>query len=173
MARGGRMSVIRMELGEGYRARVVHISVADRNQASRSMVNFIKEQMSLYRLLSPMFFVLKTLCYYFRLSDPKSGGLRTYALVIMLLSFIVKWNTSDLGKLLVDFLFYFGFYYDYFYERKEDGDPLEELSLSLQIIDPLNHANDLGKCANMQLSMCGRVTCSGCSEQPILPCTAT
>jgi DNA polymerase sigma len=66
-----------------------------------------------------MFFVIKSLCCNFRLSEPKSGGLRTYALIIMLLSCISKWNSSDLGKLLIDFLFYFGFYYDYLHERRE------------------------------------------------------
>ena len=63
----------------------------------------------------------------------------------MLLSCISKWNRSDLGKLLLDFLFYFGFYYDYLYERKSDEvDPIDSYSIALQIIDPLNHTNDLG-----------------------------
>ena len=50
-----------------------------------------------------------------------------------------------MGKLLLDFLFYFGFYYDYLYERKSDEvDPIDSYSIALQIIDPLNHTNDLG-----------------------------
>jgi hypothetical protein len=63
----------------------------------------------------------------------------------MLLSCISKWNRCDLGKLLLDFLFYFGFYYDYLYERKNDeSEPLDDYCIALQIIDPLNPSNDLG-----------------------------
>ncbi len=92
-----------------------------------------------------MFFVLKALTCHFKLNDPKNGGIKTYALIIMLLSCISKWNRSDLGKLLLDFLFYFGFYYDYLYEQKsEEADPLNIYSIALQIIDPLNPMNDLG-----------------------------
>jgi DNA polymerase sigma len=31
----------------------------------------------------------------------------------MLLSCISAWNKNSLGKFLIDFLFYFGFYYNY------------------------------------------------------------
>ena len=55
--------------------------------------------------------------YYFNLSESRQNGLRTYALILMILSRILEWNEPNLGKLLIDFLYYFGYYYQYhFYE---------------------------------------------------------
>ena len=87
-----------------------------------------------------MFLVLKTLTCHYRLNDQKNGGIRTYTLFIMLLSCILKWNSYDLGKLLIDYLFYFGFYYDH-YELKPEED---DYSIVMHIMDPLNPTNDLG-----------------------------
>ena len=106
--------------------------MADRNQTSKNAVNFILEQMRLYPELRPMFFVLKALSCHFKMNEPKNGGIRTYALVIMLLSCISKWNSCDLGKWLIDFLFYFGFYFGYGYElRKDTKDSLDDYSMIL------------------------------------------
>ena len=64
----------------------------------------------------------------------------------MLLSCIAKWNEPNPAKLLLDFLYYFGFYYYYHYEAKSDpNDQLEKESMVLQILDPLNANNNVGK----------------------------
>jgi DNA polymerase sigma len=44
--------------------------------------------MKLSPQLKPLFFVIKALTYFFKLNDPKNGGIRTYAIVIMILSFL-------------------------------------------------------------------------------------
>jgi len=53
---------------------------------------FIIEQKERFPILQPIFFVLKYLTYYFNLSEPRQGGLRTYALILMILSRILEWN---------------------------------------------------------------------------------
>ena len=86
----------------------------------------------------------------------------------MLLSCISKWNTCDLGKLLIDFLFYFGFYYDYGIElRKEGKDNIEDYYMMLSIIDPLNPSNNLGIYYNIQQTMCELVIYNECFVEPI------
>lgn len=87
----------------------------DRNLNSRSISHFILEQKKICPILQPIFFTIKYLTYHYKLNDTKNGGLKTYALIIMLLSCIAKWNEANTGKLLVDFLYYFGFYYEYQY----------------------------------------------------------
>ena len=112
MNRNGRVPVIKVEVGDNKQPRNVHITVADRNQTGKAAVKYINDHLSKYSELRPMFLVLKTLTNQFRLNDQKNGGIRTYTLFIMLLSCILKWNTCDLGKMLVDFLYYFGFFFN-------------------------------------------------------------
>ena len=76
------------------------------------VVKYVNDQLERYSELRPIFFVLKALTCHYKLNDHKCGGIRTYTLFIMLLSCVLKWNTCDLGKLLIDFLFYFSFYYE-------------------------------------------------------------
>ena len=60
----------------------------DRGNISRTATCFINEQKGRYPILQPIFYVIKYLTYYHKFSEPKVGGLKTYALIIMLLSFI-------------------------------------------------------------------------------------
>lgn len=164
--RNGRISMIRLEIGDS-RPRNLHITVADRNQTGKAAVKYISEQLSIYSELRPMFLVLKSLTCHFRLNDQKNGGIRTYTLFIMLLSCILKWNSCNLGKLLIDYLFYFGFYYD-LYELRPDQ---EDYSISMHIIDPLNPNNDLGTPPPTQASTSAPATSRKCSELPTSPST--
>ena len=105
--------------------------------------------------MQPIFYVIKYLTYHYKLSEPKNGGLKTYALVIMLLSCIAKWNEKDPGKLLVDFLYYFGFYYEYQYEINQNANKMnlyqydlrsdeDQYVMALHILDPINPTNNVG-----------------------------
>jgi DNA polymerase sigma len=62
------------------------------NNNSRAISCFILDQKERYPILQPIFYVIKYLTYHYKLNDSKNGGLKTYALVIMLLSCIAKWN---------------------------------------------------------------------------------
>ncbi len=42
----------------------------------------------MYPQLKPLFFVIKSLTYNYHLNDPKTGGIRTYAIIVMILSFL-------------------------------------------------------------------------------------
>ena len=73
----------------------------------------------------------------------------------MLLSCIAKWNEADPGKLLVDFLYYFGFYYEYQYEINQNANKMslyqydinsdeDQYVMALHILDPINPTNNVG-----------------------------
>ena len=126
-----------------------------------------------------------TACY--KLGEPKNGGLRTYALIIMLLSRIAKWNETNVAKFLIDFLYYFGYYYDYQYEMnttaaimqnrglsmdyKDQLDSIHPYVMTLHIYDPLNNNNNVGIWLLMQASTSKRNNYKGCFEQPTSLCT--
>lgn len=44
--------------------------------------------MKMYPLLKPLFFSIKSLTVKYKLSDSKNGGIRTYAIIIMLIQFL-------------------------------------------------------------------------------------
>lgn len=147
-----RVPMIRAEIGvdNSSKTRKVDMTVLDRSHNGRTIAQFVSEQLGNFPQLRPMFFAIKTLSYSFRLNDPKNGGIRTYAIIVMLLSRISSWNECKLGKLLLDFLYYFGFYYDYSFEYRGEGEndcrPLdfEEERMVLKILDPLNTNNNIG-----------------------------
>jgi DNA polymerase sigma len=127
--------MIRLEIpiDNSSKTRKVDITILDRNHNGKVINNFVRSQMAVYPALKPLFYVIKTLSCHFKLTDPKNGGIRTYAIIVMLLSFIAKWNENTLGKLLLDFLYYFGFYYEYSYdlyssEMTNDVESLENVN---------------------------------------------
>lgn len=70
------------------KTRKIDISVFDRNHNGMAIAHYISENMKIFTQLKPLFFTLKSLTYHFKLYDPKNGGIRTYALVIMIISFL-------------------------------------------------------------------------------------
>lgn len=106
------MPLIRLEIvSDSGKIRKIDITILDRNHNGRAITIFILDQLKNYPKIHPIFFVIKNLSCGYKLNDPKNGGIRTYAIVIMLISCLSKWKDSSLGKLLLDFLYYFGFYY--------------------------------------------------------------
>lgn len=53
-----------------------------------AIAHYISENIKMFPQLKPLFFTIKSLTYHFKLNDPKNGGIRTYALVIMIISFL-------------------------------------------------------------------------------------
>ena len=68
--------------------RKVDITVIDRNHNGLNIAHYITENLKLFPQLKPLFFVIKSLTYHFKLNDPKTGGIRTYGIIIMILSFL-------------------------------------------------------------------------------------
>jgi len=84
---------------------------------------------------------MKGLTVHYKLHEHKSGGIRSYTLFILLLSRVLEWNNCyDLGKFLLDILYYYGFYYSVYEHRREEND----ICIAMHIQDPLNPSKDLG-----------------------------
>lgn len=107
--------------------------------------------------LKPLFFTIKSLTYHFKLNDPKNGGIRTYAMVIMIMSFLQNERMKgidilkiSLGELLLKFFHFFGFQYQFGYgpagdlKNEQMGGKVQPVMV-LTVFDPLNHTNNLGK----------------------------
>lgn len=108
--------------------RKVDITVFDRNHNGMAISHYIIENIKMFPQLKPLFFTIKSLTYHFKLNDPKNGGIRTYALIIMIISFLQNERIKgcdilkiSLGELLLKFFHFFGFEYQYGYGPA--GDP--------------------------------------------------
>lgn len=113
--------MIKAEIGDSQRPRIIHISVEDRNQTGKAVVKWIDDHIKARSYLRPLFLVMKGLTVHYRLHEHKTGGIRSYTLFILLLSRILEWNNCyDLGKLLLDILYYYGFYYNVYEPRLEE-----------------------------------------------------
>ena len=79
-------------------------------------VDLVKEYMLGYWFLEPLILVLKQMLKVNNLNDPYKGGLSSYGLLLMIVSFIQFRNldrmgvpnTINLGNILLDLLHYFG-----------------------------------------------------------------
>ena len=86
-----RVPLLRLDIEfpyKGSKPRKIDITVIDRSHNGPAIVHYINENLKLSPQLKPLFFVIKSLTYNFKLNDPKIGGIRTYAIIIMILSFL-------------------------------------------------------------------------------------
>lgn len=82
------------------------------------IVNYIQSHIKNIPQIVDLFFIIKSLTFNYKLHDPKNGGIRTYAIIIMILSFFQRVDTTkiyNLGQLLMRFLYFFGYEYQYEY----------------------------------------------------------
>lgn len=126
----------------------------------------VKNYVKRYPMLRPLTLVLKYYLKHRYLNETWSGGIGSYTLVVMILSFLQMrtstggrtrnaGNGEDLSTLLLQFLQFYGSQFDYFhnvisvinggsYLRKEDKNwTSEEAPDALSVEDPVNPQQDL------------------------------
>ena len=98
----------------------IDINIKDDKNYGLNCVNLVKEFLILYKPLKPVTLVLKQLLYKTELNDPYKGGLSSYGLILMVVSFLQSLIIKDVygsikdnyGKILIEFLrFYTNFDY--------------------------------------------------------------
>jgi hypothetical protein len=126
------------------------ISIFHRNHQNKHYVIYIIESLSVFPEIKPLFFVFKKICQLFNLHDPQSGGLKTYALFLMISSVVKSMPTKNLGELFFHIALYFGFYFEYSFDEYHlsNSNKLEDIlndpEMKFNFIDPFNSKNNIG-----------------------------
>lgn len=88
-------------------------------------VELVKEYINQFEALEPLLYVLKNLLKNANLNDPYTGGISSYGLILMLVSFLYSQKNhnkdisikssekSNLGILFTSFCYYYGYVFDH------------------------------------------------------------
>lgn len=143
---------------------------AERHQGLKC-VQLVKMYLQEYKVLHPLVLALKTLLKNANLNNPYSGGLSSYGLILMLVSYIQSklsdgaypYQENNLSKTFIGFLSHFGLFFDYgkyiiiAYPPNDIGDTNDNdndkentyafgsNSHDFIIVDPLNKGNNVAK----------------------------
>ncbi|MCQ2819826.1 MAG: nucleotidyltransferase domain-containing protein [archaeon] len=149
----------------------IDISVENEKHFGLKCVELVKSFLNTYPLLEPLVLALKTILNNGQLNNPYSGGLSSYGLILMVVSFIqsqidggkMGQSPTLLGETFLNFLGHYGIYFDYQKyiimtyppDRNAAGlfnlpgtDALFQLGPSthdLIIVDPLNSQNNVAR----------------------------
>ena len=116
--------IIKIIASEKYNNMHIDISVQDSKHYGLKCVELVKGYMTEFESLEPLLYSLKNLLKNANLNDPYTGGLSSYGLILMLVSFLqnqrannkpIKINTenNNLGKLFLEFCWYYGIMFDH------------------------------------------------------------
>lgn len=99
----------------------IDISIEDNNHFGIKCVNLVKSFIAEYEALEPLVLALKNTLKSANLNDPYKGGLSSYGLILMIVSFLqhqkeknkpIDLQGSNLGRLFLEFLWYYGLVFD-------------------------------------------------------------
>ncbi len=104
----------------------IDISIQDSKHYGMKCVNLVKDYISEFEALEPLLYALKNLLKNGNLNNPYTGGLSSYGLILMLVSFLQNQrqnskcikindllNPFNLGKLFLEFCWYYGIMFDH------------------------------------------------------------
>ena len=147
----------------------IDISVENDKHFGLKTVELVKSYMKTYPVLEPIILALKTLLANGNLNNPYTGGLSSYGLILMVVSYIQskienqKYNSDSptiLGETFLNVLSHYGILFDFnkfiiitypvnndvmYDNEKEFGYHLATNSHELIIVDPLNKQNNVAK----------------------------
>ena len=147
-----------------------HIDISEESEKHFGLktVELVKSYLKAYSVLEPIILALKTLLNNGNLNNPYTGGLSSYGLILMVVSFIQseidndKYNENSpniLGETFLNVLGHYGIFFDYnnyviiTYLVDESNDTSDRdnsfsfvpNSHELIIVDPLNKHNNVAK----------------------------
>lgn len=159
--------MIKITAVEKYLNRKVDITLRefkDSKHNGEACVELIKDYIKAYKVFKPLILVLKQLIYNAKLYDPYQGGVSSYSLILMIVTYLqykmfykisIDAVKPNLGILLVDFFNFYGSVKFSAIEMKplKAGDPIESVPilnksaemLSITLWDPLNFTNNVTK----------------------------
>ena len=147
-----------------------HIDISEESEKHFGLktVELVRSYLNEYKVLEPIILALKTLLNNGNLNNPYTGGLSSYGLILMVVSFIQseldneKYNEKSefiVGETFLNVLGHYGIFFDYnnyviiTYPVNESNDNIDRdnsYSFSpnqheLIIVDPLNRLNNVAK----------------------------
>ena len=164
--------IIKIVSNELYQQFPIDISVQCDKHFGLKCVELVKSFLREYEELEPIVLALKTLLNNGNLNNPYTGGLSSYGLILMVVSFIQEQINKDgkisrdsptlVGEMFIQILEHYGIKFDYqrFYIKacapkdfdNDTGMNMQEGQFffdqgmhDLIIIDPLNHQNNVAK----------------------------
>lgn len=99
----------------------IDISVQDSKHFGLKCVELVKLYLKEYEVLEPLIISLKNLLKCAGLNDPYKGGLSSYGLILLVVSFLqnqedqgkcILRENINLGRLFMEFLYYYGVFFD-------------------------------------------------------------
>ena len=147
-----------------------HIDISEESEKHFGLktVELVKSYLNEYKVLEPIILALKTLLNNGNLNNPYTGGLSSYGLILMVVSFIQseidngKYNEKSpniLGETFLNVLGHYGIFFDYnnyviityLVDDSNDNNDRDNSysfvpnSHELIIVDPLNRQNNVAK----------------------------
>lgn len=159
--------VIKITAVEKYLSRKIDITLRefkDSKHNGEACVELIRDYIKTYKVFKPLILVLKQLIYNAKLYDPYQGGISSYGLILMLVTYLqyktffkvsIETVKPNLGILLVDFFNFYGSVKFSAIEMKplKANDAIESVPilnksaemLVITLWDPLNFTNNVTK----------------------------
>lgn len=113
--------ILKIEANDNYLNYHIDISVQDSKHFGLKCVDLVRLYLKEYEVLQPLTITLKNILKSADLNDPYKGGLSSYGLILLIISFLqnkkneknnIHINDDNLGKLLIDFLAYYSTIFD-------------------------------------------------------------
>ena len=113
--------LIKIVTTEQYLNYHIDISIQDNKHFGLKCVELVKMYLEQYEALEPLIISLKNILKCAGLNDPYKGGLSSYGLILLVVSFlqnekeggnIISKDKYNLGKLFIEFLYYYGVIFD-------------------------------------------------------------
>lgn len=89
------------------------IAIFHRNHLNQQYTTYILESLAAFPEIKPLFFVYLKMCKTFGLDDPQAGGVKTYALFMMVSSVVKSMPTKNVVELFFHVALYYGFYFEF------------------------------------------------------------
>ena len=157
--------IIKIISDDNFNNMQIDISIQDEKHFGLKCVDLVKKFISQYESLKPLVLVLKNILKRANLNDPYKGGISSYGLILMIVTFLqtqkrigkdISNNENNLGRLFYDFVNHYGIKFEpskyIIYARINEDDEKDDLNIQniqvgsdLVIIDPLNISNNVAK----------------------------
>ena len=181
--------IIKINTGQNYKNISLDVSIELPEHHGGECVQFIKNKLKEFEVLSPITFALKTIFQKAKINDPYTGGLSSYGIILMIINFLQKQqkngidiSMNNLGKLFYELLYFYGSEYNVNEPINVNNIDISKIMNyfndnegKLYIIDPLNPLNNVAKntrqLANIKMALmlahyCVLESCEcGCHSQ--------